>query len=118
MSQNDSKMKLVKEAIQTIQKQFGKGAIMRLGEQETCEPVSVISTGSLGLDLALGIGGWSLYHGYRFHHHHRLPLLIFALGIFLLFAKEIFHDWKLWFLIPAVVAITIAHYVNFRYCGS
>ena len=66
--------------------------------------------------LAMGIGGWSLYHGYRRHHHLRLPLLMFGLGISLLFAKEVLHDWKLWFLIPAVIAIVIAHFVNFRYC--
>ena len=68
--------------------------------------------------LALGVGGWSLYHGYRRHHHQRLPLIIFGLGMALLFAKELFHDWKLWFLIPAVVAITIAHFINFRYCRA
>jgi hypothetical protein len=68
--------------------------------------------------LALAVGGWSLYHGYRRHHHQRLPLMIFGLGMALLFAKEILHDWKLWFLIPAVIAITIAHYVNFRYCRA
>ena len=68
--------------------------------------------------LALGVGGWSLYHGYRRHHHQRLPLMIFGLGMALLFAKEIFHDLKLWFLIPAVITITIAHYINFRYCRA
>jgi hypothetical protein len=66
--------------------------------------------------LAMGIGSWSLIHGYRRHHHQPLPLLLFAAGILLLFSKEIFHDWKLWFLIPAVIAIIIAHFVNFRYC--
>ena len=68
--------------------------------------------------LALGVGGWSLYHGYRRHHHQRLPLMIFGLGMALLFSKELFHDWKLWFLIPAVITITIAHYINFRYCRA
>ena len=68
--------------------------------------------------LALGIGGWSLFHGYRLHHHQRLPLMIFGLGMALLFAKEFLHDWKLWFLIPAVIAISIAHYINFRYCRA
>ena len=68
--------------------------------------------------LALGIGGWSLYHGYKHHHHQRLPLLVFGLGMVLLLAKEIFHEWKLLFLIPAVIAIVIAHFVNFRYCRA
>lgn len=44
-------------AIEQIERQFGKGAIMRLGEGVARVPVEVISTGSLALDLALGIGG-------------------------------------------------------------
>jgi recombination protein RecA len=44
-------------ALQQIEKQFGKGAIMRLGEGRAAIPVETISTGSIGLDLALGVGG-------------------------------------------------------------
>jgi recombination protein RecA len=44
-------------AVQQIEKQFGKGAIMRLGGASGSIPVEVTSTGSLGLDLALGVGG-------------------------------------------------------------
>jgi recombination protein RecA len=44
-------------AVSTIEKQFGKGAIMRLGSEHSMEKVSAIPTGCLGLDLALGIGG-------------------------------------------------------------
>jgi recombination protein RecA len=44
-------------AVGQIEKQFGKGAIMRLGEQSHIRDIQVISTGSLGLDLALGVGG-------------------------------------------------------------
>ncbi|HEY6093985.1 MAG TPA: recombinase RecA, partial [Gallionellaceae bacterium] len=40
-----------------IEKQFGKGSIMRLGEGEVIEDIEVVSTGSLGLDIALGVGG-------------------------------------------------------------
>ncbi|MFM8759386.1 MAG: ATPase domain-containing protein, partial [Methylophilaceae bacterium] len=39
------------------EKQFGKGSIMRLGDNEVVEDIQAVSTGSLGLDLALGIGG-------------------------------------------------------------
>jgi recombination protein RecA len=46
----------IDSAIASIEKQFGKGAIMRFGDAEI-PPVQVISTGSLGLDLALGVGG-------------------------------------------------------------
>ena len=50
------KNKALDLALQQIEKQFGKGAIMKLGEDST-QPVDVISTGSIGLDLALGVGG-------------------------------------------------------------
>jgi recombination protein RecA len=45
-------------AVSQIEKQFGKGAIMRLGGKESLVPVSTISTGSLALDAALGVGGF------------------------------------------------------------
>jgi recombination protein RecA len=44
-------------AVSQIEKQFGKGAIMKLGDDAAAPDVPVISTGSLGLDLALGVGG-------------------------------------------------------------
>ena len=47
----------LEKAIEQITKDFGKGAIMRLGDPEAAMNVSAISTGSLGLDIALGIGG-------------------------------------------------------------
>ncbi len=49
--------KALELAVQQIEKQFGKGAIMRLGGERGAIPVEVISTGSLGLDVALGVGG-------------------------------------------------------------
>jgi recombination protein RecA len=51
------KEKALDMAIDQIEKQFGKGAVMRLGESTTMLAVDVIPTGSLSLDLALGIGG-------------------------------------------------------------
>jgi recombination protein RecA len=48
--------KAIDEALATIEKQFGKGAIMRMGDAEIPK-VDVISTGSIGLDIALGVGG-------------------------------------------------------------
>lgn len=50
------KQKALEGALKSIEKQFGKGAVMRLGEVPR-QQVDVISTGSLGLDMALGIGG-------------------------------------------------------------
>ena len=44
-------------AVSSIEKQFGKGSIMRLGEEQAAPEVQVVSTGSLGLDIALGVGG-------------------------------------------------------------
>jgi recombination protein RecA len=49
--------KAIDLAVSQIERQFGKGAIMKLGEGGVIKDVAVISTGSLGLDLALGIGG-------------------------------------------------------------
>ena len=54
---DDNKSKALSAALSQIEKQFGKGSIMRLGESEISRDIDVVSTGSLGLDLALGIGG-------------------------------------------------------------
>jgi len=56
-----NKNKAIDLAIQTIEKQFGKGSIMRLGNEETlvAADTPVVPSGSLGLDLALGIGGFA-----------------------------------------------------------
>ena len=51
------KAKALQAALAQIEKQFGKGTIMRLGEGEVIEDIEVVSTGSLGLDAALGVGG-------------------------------------------------------------
>ena len=57
MSEKEQKMKALDLALSQIEKQFGKGAIMRLGPGGVLADVAVISTGSLGLDIALGVGG-------------------------------------------------------------
>ena len=51
------KSKALQAALAQIEKQFGKGTIMRLGEGEAIADIQVVSTGSLGLDVALGVGG-------------------------------------------------------------
>src|SRR6187397_413627 len=56
-SLNTEKAKALQAALQQIEKQFGKGSIMRLGQDEKIEDIQVVSTGSLGLDIALGVGG-------------------------------------------------------------
>lgn len=52
-----NKKKALDLALSTIEKQFGKGAIMRLDSADAAEKIPAISTGSLGIDLALGVGG-------------------------------------------------------------
>ncbi len=57
MALDANKQKAVELAISSIEKQFGKGAIMRLKAGEPLPEVPVVSTGSLGIDIALGVGG-------------------------------------------------------------
>jgi recombination protein RecA len=57
MADKDQRSKALEVAVAQIEKQFGRGAIMRLGAEEVLSDVPAISTGSLGLDLALGVGG-------------------------------------------------------------
>jgi recombination protein RecA len=52
------KMRALKTVMVAVEKQFGKGAVMTLGEGEDPEPVATISSGSLALDLATGVGGY------------------------------------------------------------
>jgi len=54
---DDNKRKALSAALGQIEKQFGKGAIMRMGDVSASRDIEAISTGSLGLDIALGIGG-------------------------------------------------------------
>jgi recombination protein RecA len=53
----DNKQKALSAALAQIERQFGKGSVMRLGDSKVSHDIDVISTGSLGLDIALGIGG-------------------------------------------------------------
>ncbi|NIP38376.1 MAG: recombinase RecA [Candidatus Dadabacteria bacterium] len=53
----EEKEKTIELAISSIEKQFGKGSIMRLGSDAIMPEVSAVSTGSIGLDLSLGVGG-------------------------------------------------------------
>ncbi len=55
--QEKDKKKAIDIAIAQIQKQFGKGAVMRLGEKGSVEDIPVISTGSIAVDIATGVGG-------------------------------------------------------------
>jgi recombination protein RecA len=54
----DEKTRAIDLALSQIEKQFGKGSIMRLGSKEAIVPISVISTGAISFDAALGVGGF------------------------------------------------------------
>lgn len=54
---DDNKSKALAAALAQIERQFGKGAIMKMGEHQMQNDLQVVSTGSLGLDLGLGVGG-------------------------------------------------------------
>jgi recombination protein RecA len=54
----DERAKAIDLAVSQIEKQFGKGSIMRLGSKDAILPISVISTGSISFDAALGVGGF------------------------------------------------------------
>jgi len=54
---DDNRKKALAAALGQIEKQFGKGSVMRLGDSATARDMEAVSTGSIGLDVALGIGG-------------------------------------------------------------
>jgi recombination protein RecA len=54
---DENRKKALSAALSQIEKQFGKGSVMRLGDSTASRDIEVISTGSLGLDIALGVGG-------------------------------------------------------------
>lgn len=70
--------------------------------------------GMIGIAAAIGL--YSLYHGWRKHHHRVLPIIILVAGLIFLLLKQVWHHQQIWFLVPAVVLIVSAHYLNYRYC--
>src|SRR5262245_65912045 len=58
MAEKDERRRALELALSQIEKQYGKGAIMKLGDAETPADIPAISTGSLGLDIAIGVGGF------------------------------------------------------------
>jgi hypothetical protein len=68
--------------------------------------------------LAGIIGFYSLFHGWKKHHHRKAPLLTFTAGLILLLLKEQAHNQFLLYLIPAVTLILTAHFLNYRFCRN
>ncbi len=66
--------------------------------------------------LAFAIGTFSLLHGYRKHHRGYLPIILFSIGILLLFVKQLWHEYQFWILPFAVFFIVAAHVRNIRLC--
>jgi hypothetical protein len=66
--------------------------------------------------LALAIGTYSLWHGYKKHHHSIVPLTLFYAGFAFLILKQVFIHYANWLLVPAVLLIVYAHLLNFRSC--
>lgn len=66
--------------------------------------------------LALVIGGISLWHGYRRHHHRYLPIALFLTGMAFLILKQFFAHDNFWLVIPATLFILLAYFLNWKYC--
>jgi hypothetical protein len=66
--------------------------------------------------LAFCIGIYSLFHGYKKHHHSLKPILVFTAGFLFLVLKLFFVEYESWLLIPAVAGIIIGHVINYRSC--
>lgn len=66
--------------------------------------------------LAFAVGIYSLYHGWKKHHHNLLPMLVFLAGFVFLVLKLFFTEYENWLLVPAVTGIISAHIINFRAC--
>lgn len=68
--------------------------------------------------LALLIGSYSMYHGYKKHHHRLRPWLLFLLGGLCLMLKQLFPIYQLFFLVPAVGLIIYSHLLNVQSCRA
>ena len=66
--------------------------------------------------VAAIIGISALRHGWKRHHHKKLPLGVFVTGLLFLIFKEIFPSREFLFLIPAATLIISAHFLNFHFC--
>jgi len=70
------------------------------------------------IGVAFVVGSLALLHGFRYHHRHAGPWLLFTAGLLLLIAKQIWHAYELQFLPFAVGLIIGAHVLNYRFSRS
>jgi hypothetical protein len=66
--------------------------------------------------IAFAIGIYSLYHGWKRHHHSPVPMIVFSIGFFFLVLKLFFIEYEGWLLIPAVIGIISGHILNYKSC--
>ncbi len=66
--------------------------------------------------LAFAVGSYSLYHGFKKHHHSALPIIVFSIGFAFLILKLFLVAYESWLLVPAVVGIAGAHLINYKSC--
>lgn len=68
------------------------------------------------MSVALLIGGFTLFHGYKKHHHRLLPLFLFLAGMSMMILKHFFAANILWLVIPSSILIISAYYLNWKLC--
>jgi divalent metal cation (Fe/Co/Zn/Cd) transporter len=66
--------------------------------------------------FAFVVGTYSLYHGFKKHHHSLVPMIVFSVGFVFLILKLFFVQYENWLLVPAVSGIIFAHFINYRSC--
>ncbi|MEO5944885.1 MAG: MerC domain-containing protein [Ferruginibacter sp.] len=68
------------------------------------------------ISIAFVVGSYSLFHGYIKHHRSFLPIIVFTIGFLFLISKQFFAFLEIALLVPAVILIVTAHYLNYRLC--
>jgi hypothetical protein len=68
------------------------------------------------IGIAFLVGVYALIHGYKKHHHSFRPIILFSIGIGLMFCRMAFREWELFLLFPAAFFIIIAHINNHNSC--
>jgi len=66
--------------------------------------------------VSFAIGAYSLYHGYKKHHHSFKPIILFSVGIAIMFSRMVFREIELYLLFPAAILIIYAHVNNHMRC--
>ena len=66
--------------------------------------------------VSFAIGAYSLYHGYKKHHHSYKPIILFSVGIAIMFSRMVFREIELYLLFPAAILIIYAHVNNHMRC--